>query len=78
MEISTHMINPLLLRQYLVSPLKLPLFVVKKEIDEDKIRELQVEYQNWGLEEGEFFDGFLFRNQFGEPYEGHPSKIYFC
>lgn len=73
-SVSTRSINPLLLSQYLLAPLDLPAFLARSEITEEKERELQVEYQNWGLEEGEFFDGFLFRDQFGEPFEEHPSK----
>jgi hypothetical protein len=73
--LSTADVNPLLLQQYLIGPIQVPKFLIKEELDEDKVRELQVYYQNWGLENGDFFDGYLFRNEFGDPYNGHPSKF---
>lgn len=72
--LNTKMVNPLLLRQFLTKSVHVPEFVAKDELDEDKMRELQVEYQEWGLENGDFFDGFLFRNEYGDPYKEHPSR----
>lgn len=72
--LNTKSVNPLLLRQFLVKPVAVPQFVALDELDEDKIRELQIQYQDWGLENGDFFDGFLFRNEYGDPYREHPSR----
>ena len=74
LSLETKLINPLLLRQYLTPSLNLPHFVAEEELDEDRVKELQVEYREWGLDNGEFFDGYLFRNEFGDPFKEHPSK----
>lgn len=69
-------LNSELIKQYLTVGLELPEFKTAGELSEIEIRELQNEYQDWGLTNGEFFDGALFRDQFGNPMNGHPSKIF--
>lgn len=44
-------------------------FLTKKNIDS-----IQKEYCEWGLEDGDMYDGFLWRNAFGEIYKEHPKK----
>lgn len=74
MEINTKKINHILLRQFLVEGVILPNYRSESDLTEEKLREIQVEYQNWGLKEGQFFDGFLFRDEFGAPFAHHPGK----
>ena len=73
-KLDTRDINELLLRQFLVQPIVLPEFKVKEEVDNELQKKLEERYQNWGLENGQFYDGYLFRNEFGVPYAYHPSK----
>ena len=73
-RVDAKVINAQLLRQFLTRPLDLPEFKTMSEISDVQIRGLQHEYQDWGMTNGEFYDGALFRDQFGKPLAGHPSK----
>ena len=75
--VDAKVVNAQLLRQFLTSPLDLPEFKTISEISDVQIRGLQHEYQDWGMTNGQFYDGALFRDQFGKPLAGHPSKEIF-
>lgn len=72
--LETRLVNPLLLGQFLTRPAQVPSFVARAELGEEAERAVQLRYQDWGLENGDFFDGFLFRSEHGDPYGEHPSK----
>jgi hypothetical protein len=41
----------------------------------EEVRELEIKYRGWGLENGDFFDGARFRDMEGHFLPHHPSKI---
>jgi hypothetical protein len=49
--------------------------LTQREIPETRIVELERENAEWGLENGDMFDGHIFRDVFGTPYRHHPSKL---
>lgn len=49
--------------------------MTKKDLSEERIRELEVAACDWGLVDGENFDGTIFRDAFGTPLRHHPSWI---
>ena len=41
---------------------KLIKYLTEKDIPQDIVRKLEIEYRNWGMEDGNFFDGKHFRD----------------
>ena len=44
-------------------------------LTEEQIREIELEHKEWGLSEGDRFDGYLWRDISGKPYTHHPGKL---
>jgi hypothetical protein len=48
--------------------------MTREDISEQKIKSLELEHADWGLDNNEFFDGIFFRNDYGLILKSHPSN----
>ena len=42
-------------------------------LNEEQIKAIELEYKDWGLNDGDRFDGYLWRDIYGKPYVCHPG-----
>jgi hypothetical protein len=45
-----------------------------EDLSPEVIKQLEVQYRGFGLDNGEFFDGARFRDAEGNPLSQHPSN----